>query len=166
MGGVSSRERTGTWIYIAAQRIVGKGHHQLLDDFESIYHVLSVFTFAHINEDEIPELGSKIEGYLSRTSAESKKADITGQADGFEDDVVLEIPIFGPIIVLFRLFLSPRYMRRAVIAHQCCNALNLANRNEARVLTSFLQHPTEEETQEELSTISGGGKIFQRQIKA
>ncbi|KAH8918316.1 hypothetical protein BT69DRAFT_589044 [Atractiella rhizophila] len=148
--GDKSRERTGTWMFISAQRIAGQESHTLSDDFESIYHMLSVLTYAHITETVIPQLDSKIIGYLGSTSADLKINDMTGQANGFKEDEIIQIDIFGPIIILFRLFLSTRYARnpdpksvRYDIAKECCTMLDLSDID--NLLTPFLQRPTDKE---------------------
>ncbi|KAH8925375.1 hypothetical protein BT69DRAFT_1295672 [Atractiella rhizophila] len=99
-GRVNNQERT---------KIDGEDSHRLLDDFESIYHVLYILTFAHITEAEIRGLGLKIEGYLSKTSPDSKRRILMGNLRVSEKRRFWD-PVFGPIIIIFRLFLSPGYV--------------------------------------------------------
>ncbi|KAH8923209.1 hypothetical protein BT69DRAFT_1350300 [Atractiella rhizophila] len=109
----SSRSRAGTYLYQAAEVLERTPPvRQLIHDIESFYHVLTIHTFSNLCSDRRKQAKHLVESYHIRWAAAVKHNEIQGCADGFYDDEIIEnINILGPIISLFRQFLASQYYR-------------------------------------------------------
>ncbi|KAH8915888.1 hypothetical protein BT69DRAFT_1288255 [Atractiella rhizophila] len=144
----SSHSRTGTFLFLSVALLGRSPHaHELIDDIESSYHILTTHTFPHWRSDYRVDAEELIKSYNGKDAGDVKEREMSGNHASFRHgDIQADIDILGAIISLFRRFLAPRYlleefMRKAFVENrkdlviQLCSKLEIS----ADELDEFLQ---------------------------
>ncbi|KAH8915889.1 hypothetical protein BT69DRAFT_1324853 [Atractiella rhizophila] len=108
-----SHSKTGTHLFLSAALLGTHRHaHQLADDIESFYHILTTHTYPHWFPNRRAKAEQLLKSYDRKDAACMKREELKGDYEGVgEDEIRANIHILGPIISLFRQFLAARYFK-------------------------------------------------------